>query len=230
MIPLAELGWGGDVDTGTRARWWWAVSSDDWRPETLTQWQHNTTESESVIMIGMIFQIHQKEDVKIEIYLSRTLSDHRLQIKCWDVMCGLLTDGCCQHVTQANTRRAESVRPETGPRWKLRLSLVLMEVGFCVVQSRETFGHDNRRRFRQFRVRSDEGERRPGDEVSRWDRQGRGESERERERVEREEGRALMMVMVILLLNAKEKRTAVFGHPYLTLNFHFRVFSATYTT
>ena len=47
---------------------------------------------------------------------------------------------------------------------------------------------------------------------------------------EREEGRALMMVMVILLLNAKEKRTAVFGHPYLTLNFHFRVFSATYTT
>ena len=58
-----------------------------------------------------------------------------------------------------------------------------------------------------------------------------GESQREKESgEEREEGRALMMVMVLLLLNAKEKRTAVFGHPYLTLNFHFRVFSATYTT
>ena len=74
------------------------------------------------------------------------------------------------------------------------------------------------------RVRDGRGMKSP-DETDRG-----GESQRERERVEREEGRALMMVMVILLLNAKEKRTAVFGHPYLTFNFHFRVFSATYTT
>ena len=54
-------GWGGDIETGTRARWWCAVSSDDWRPETLTRWQHNTTESESVVMIVMIFQINCRD-------------------------------------------------------------------------------------------------------------------------------------------------------------------------
>ena len=61
-------------------------------------------------------------------------------------MCGLLTDGCCQLVTHANTRRAEIVKPETGPGGKLRLSLVVMEVGLSAGQARETFEHDNRKR------------------------------------------------------------------------------------
>ena len=43
-------------------------------------------------------------------------------------MCELLTHGCCQFVTHANTWKVEIVKPETGPGVKLRLSKVLARV------------------------------------------------------------------------------------------------------
>ena len=51
------------------------------------------------------------------------------QINCWDVMCGLLTDGCCQLVTQANTRRAESGECQTRDRAEVKITAELSHNG-----------------------------------------------------------------------------------------------------